>query len=148
MRKYVFYIIYGISLGELIGLAFSLFFSYVFKLDYYVPSAPTFTSHFDRPLNAVLVSTIIWGTMGLIFSIGALIFNVENWSIRKRTIINFIIYYCGFTPLAILAGWFPLTLINWLFFTAIFVLVYVVMWFINVYLVKRDLNKINKKLRH
>lgn len=147
MRKYIFHIIYGISLGEFIGLAFSLFFSYVYKLNDYVPSAPTFTSRFSRPLNAVLASAIIWGVMGMVFSIGAMIFKVEAWSIRKRTIVNFIVYYCGFTPLAILAGWFPLTLTNWLFFTAIFVMAYLVMWSLNVYLVKQDLKKINKKLK-
>ncbi|MBB1068892.1 DUF3021 domain-containing protein [Limosilactobacillus sp. RRLNB_1_1] len=147
MKKYFLYAVSGISVGELFGLVFSLFFSYLYNLKDYVPSAPTFTDHFSRPLNAVLVSVILWGMMGLVFNFGALIFNIEDWSILKRTIVNFIIYYCGFTPLAILAGWFPLNLINWLVFTGIFVMIYLIMWFINFYAVKQDLKKINRKLR-
>ncbi|MCD7123504.1 DUF3021 domain-containing protein [Limosilactobacillus caviae] len=146
MKKYFSYIISGISLGEFYGLIISLLFSYIYDLNNYVPSASTFTNHFTRPLNAVLVSVILWGLMGLVFSLGALVFKIENWSLRKRTIINFIIYYCGFTPLAILAGWFPLNLINWLVFTVIFVMIYLIIWFINFYSIKQDLKKINRKL--
>lgn len=147
MKKCRLLLINGIALGELFGLVFSLFFSYLYGLNDYVPSAPTFTDHSTRPLNAVLVSVILWGLMGLVFSAGALVFKVIYWSIRKRTIINFAVYYCGFTPLAILAGWFPLTIVNWLFFTGIFVLVYVLMWMINMYLVKREIKRINQKLK-
>lgn len=126
---------------------FSLFFSYLYGLSNYVPSAPTFTNHFSRPLNAVLASVILWGLMGFIFSAGALIYKHEQWSILKRTIVNFVIYYCGFTPLAILAGWFPLTLVNVAVFTGIFVLVFILMWFINTYITKREVRRINKKIR-
>ncbi|WP_251716603.1 DUF3021 domain-containing protein [Lactobacillus agrestimuris] len=147
MKKHIFLIIQGIILGEFIGQLFSLLFSYLYGLSNYVPSAPTFTNHFSRPLNAVLVSVILWGLMGLVFSAGALVYKNERWSIRKKTIINFIIYYCGFAPLAILAGWFPLTLINFSIFTGIFILIFIVMWFINMNIAKRELNQINKKIK-
>lgn len=147
MKKWHLLLINGIALGELFGLVFSLFFSYLYGLNDYVPSAPTFTDHFTRPLNAVLVSVILWGLMGLVFSAGALVFKVNYWTLRKRTIVNFVVYYCGFTPLAILAGWFPLNVTNWLFFTGIFVLVYVLMWMINMYLVKREIKRINQKIK-
>lgn len=147
MKKHLFLLINGIALGEFFGLVFSLFFSYLYGLSNYAPSAPTFTDHFNRPLNAVFVSVILWGLMGLVFSIGALVFKIDQWSIRKRTVINFIIYYCGFSPLAILAGWFPLNWVNWSIFTVIFVLTYVIIWLINVSLIKHDLQQINQKIR-
>lgn len=147
MKKHIFLIINGVIFGEFFGQLFSLLFSYLYGLNSYAPSAPIFTNHFSRPLNAVLVSVILWGLMGLVFSAGALVYKNEHWSIRKRTIVNFAVYYCGFTPLAILAGWFPLTLINFAIFTGIFILVFIVMWFINMQVTKRELNQINKKIR-
>ena len=92
MKKCHLLLINGIALGELFGLVFSLFFSYLYGLNDYVPSAPTFTDHFTRPLNAVLVSVILWGLMGLVFSAGALVFKVNYWTLRKRTIVNFAVY--------------------------------------------------------
>ncbi|MCC4344926.1 hypothetical protein [Limosilactobacillus reuteri] len=47
MKKYFLYAISGVSVGELFGLVFSLFFSYLYNLKDYVPSAPTFTNHFS-----------------------------------------------------------------------------------------------------
>lgn len=147
MRKHILLIINGVILGEFFGQMFSLLFSYLYGLNNYVTSAPTFTNHFSRPLNAVLASVILWGLMGLVFSAGALVYKNGQWSIRKKTIVNFVIYYCGFTPLAILAGWFPLTLINVAIFTGIFILVFILMWFINTYITKRELRRINDKIR-
>ncbi|QNQ80377.1 DUF3021 domain-containing protein [Lactobacillus sp. PV034] len=147
MKKHIFLLINGIAWGEVYGLAFSIFFSYIFRLNTYAPSTPAFTEHFTRPLDAVLASIILWGLMGLLFSAGALVFKVKNWSLRKQTIINFIIYYFGFTPLAILAGWFPCNLVWLTIFTIIFILIYLVMWSINVYIFKREVRKINQKLQ-
>lgn len=147
MKKHIFQLINGVIIGEFLGQLFALFFSYLYGLNTYVPSAPTFTSHFSRPLNAVLASVILWGLMGLVFSAGALVFQHRQWSIRKKTIINFAIYYCCFTPLAIIAGWFPLKLINLAIFTGIFVLVYVLMWLINMYITKQEVKQINEKIK-
>lgn len=148
MKKHILLVINGVILGEFFGQMFSLLFSYLYGLSNYVPSAPTFTNHFNRPLNAVLASVILWGLMGFVFSAGGLIYKNEQWSILKRTIVTFIIYYCGFTPLAILAGWFPLTLINLAVFTGIFILVFVIMWLVNMYITKRELGRINNKIRN
>lgn len=147
MKKHIFLIINGVILGEFFGQLFSLLFSYLYGLNSYTPSTPTFTNHFSRPLNAVLVSVILWGLMGLVFSAGALVYKNEHWSLRKRTIVNFTIYYCGFTPLAILAGWFPLTLINFVIFTGLFILVFVVTWFLDMHVTKREVSQINKEIK-
>ena len=146
MRKKIGMILRGMGLGIIIGMFFSLFFNYLFGLKEYAPSAPTFTSQFARPLDAVLVSVILWALMGLVFSAGALIFAVEKWSLRMRTIVNFLIYYLGYTPLACLAGWFPLNW-KWLaFYTVIFIAAYILIWSVNSMLARREIAAINAKI--
>ncbi|KRM95174.1 integral membrane protein [Liquorilactobacillus aquaticus DSM 21051] len=138
---------HGIPVGIALGLLISLFFSYAYGLEDYVPSAPQFTEMFSRPLNAVAISIILWGLMGILFSISSLIFEKEGWSITRQTITHFFVTFCGFTPLAVLCGWFPLQWGVLVSFTIIFVIIYVVIWSINMASGRRDVEKINKKLK-
>lgn len=147
MKKYILSAIKGMFLGIAIGLCVSIFFNYLNGADTYLPSTPVFTSHFARPLNAVTVSVVLWALMGLVFSIGALIFQIERWILLKRTIVNFFVYYIFFTPLAFMAHWFIIDLPHILVFTIIFTLIYVLIWFINAQLIKNDIKQINEKLR-
>lgn len=84
-----------------------------------------------------------WG----VFSLGALIFKIKNWSLLKCTIVNFWIYYLGFTPLAMLAGWVPMTLKSLSTFTITFLLIYLLMWLINVVRDRHQIAKINERIK-
>lgn len=79
--------------------------------------------------------------MGLVFGLGYYIFEIKDWSLTKQTIVNFIVYYCGFTPLAILAGWFPLTWPLFAAFSATFIVIYAIIWLIAYYIDKRSNDK-------
>ncbi|MDO4605679.1 MAG: hypothetical protein Q4B23_06850 [Helcococcus sp.] len=65
MRKHFLLLINGIAIGELFGLVLSILFSYVYGLNSFAHSSPAFTNNFARPLNAVLVSVILWGGFSL-----------------------------------------------------------------------------------
>lgn len=123
--------------GVLIGLAISTFFSYLSGTGNYYPSGSVFMSQFASPLNAMVISIVLWGLMGLLFGFGAMIFNIDRWSLAKQTAVNFLVYYLGFSPLAIIAGWFSLTVTNFVIFTAIFVVIYAVCWLIS-WFISRD----------
>ena len=63
--------------------------------------------------------------------LGDFIFKYTDWGITKATIVHFITTYVGFLPLAILAGWFPLTINYLIIFTIIFIVVYTLIWIIQ-----------------
>jgi hypothetical protein len=65
---------------------------------------------------------------------------IIQYGITKATIVHFITTYVGFLPLAILAGWFPLT-INYLIIFTIVNSVYVVLVF-------KELNNPNQCVNH
>lgn len=131
----------SVAVGVFIGTVMSLIFSYLDGAKYFSPSNSIFTSQFIRPLDAVLISVILWGLMGLVFGLGYYIFEIKDWSLTKQTIVNFIVYYAGFTPLALFAGWFPLTWPSFAAFTMAFIVVYAIIWLIAYYIDKRDNDK-------
>ena len=94
------------------------------------------------------VSVILWALMGLVFGFGSFVFAIRKWPLLKKTIINFIIYYIGFTPLAFLAGWFPLNIVNFMIFTGIFILIYITIWFIRSYTIGKEIREINNKIKN
>ena len=133
--------------GTLYGLIASLFYNFSNKNSVYYPSVPSFTAKFANPLNAMTVSVILWALMGLVFGFGSFVFAIRQWSLLKKTIVSFIIYYIGFTPLAFLAGWFSLNIVNFMIFTGLFILIYVTIWFIRSYQVIREIREINNKIK-
>ncbi|KRL01106.1 DUF3021 domain-containing protein [Liquorilactobacillus capillatus] len=148
MKKRIFIVAAaGVPQGITIGLLISLVFSYIYRLENYVPSAPYFTEMFKHPLNAIAVSIVLWALMGILFSTTSLIFTKENWSITRQTVTHFIVTFVGFVPLAILAGWFPLRWGVFIFFTIIFVIIYVFLWFISMLKAKHDIQKINRNIK-
>lgn len=142
MKKHISNGLSFAAVGIIIGLTLSIIFSYLSGTGNYSPSSENFVNSFATPLDALLVSIILWGMMGLVFGFGSLIFSIKRWSTVKQTIINFIVYFIGFAPLAAFAGWFPLTLGSWITFMVIFCLVYAFCWIIG-----RMINHVNKTLR-
>lgn len=123
-----------IALGEMFGLVFSLFFNYLYGNFSYMPSTNLLQDEFSRrPLNGMLYSVLIWAMMGILFGWGAFIFDIKQWSLVKQTIVNFIVYYIGFSILAVLAGWFSISFTNFIIFSSIFMLAYIIIWLATYY---------------
>lgn len=137
-------LINGTILGITLGLLISLFFSYIFNTNYLVPSSPRFVMQFSTPLNAIAFSIVLWGFMGLLFSLANYIFYLDRLSITKQTIYHFIVTYFGYTSLAIMAGWFPKTMIWLSVYTIIFILIYCLIWIISMREAKKLTDSINK----
>lgn len=142
----------GFSIGVMVGLLMSLIFSYIFAEGQYAPLSPVSTmgmiynEHFTEP-TVMLICIIIWGCIGILFSLIDRIFHETDWSLLKKTLWHLALGYIGFLPLAMLAGWFPLNLPNILFFTLIFIIVYTIIWLINYFKNKAFINEINQHLK-
>lgn len=147
MRKYIDLGIKSAGIGVLIGFFISIIFSYANHLTSYYPSTPKFIAHFVTTLDATVASIGLWILMGLLFGFGSLIFCIERWSLLKRTVVNCCVYYCGFVPLAILAGWFPVSIVNLIIFTVIFVIIYMIEWLVNYHATEKEIERINKQLK-
>ena len=146
MKKIINYLLRGITIGITTGFLISLTFAFIYQSKDYAPSAPTFMSHFSSSTSATAVSALLWALIGCVFAISSLAFEVDRWSITKQTIVHFLITYVGFTPLAILCGWFPLNFFWLSFFTLIFVIVYFIIWLASMTTARHEVRAFNAKL--
>jgi hypothetical protein len=138
-------LLFGIPTGITIGLLWSLGISYYFGTTYQ-PSTPAFMAQFTDSLNALSCSVLLWAGMGVVFSLGSLIFEQERWSLTRQTALNFGITYVGFSGLAIVARWFPINLVWLLLYTGLFGLFYLVIWLVQYLAMRRLVAAMNRRL--
>ncbi|HEL1567518.1 TPA: DUF3021 domain-containing protein [Streptococcus suis] len=146
MKKYIL----SASLGIAIGTIISIITSAVFGQGTYLPLNPFSTmgayylSNFNQ-VTIMLICVAIWATIGILFQLADKIFE-QDWSLLRMTATHFGITVLGFTPLGILAGWFPVKLGALLFFWFIFVLIYALLFFLNYRKMERQIKDINGRL--
>lgn len=146
-KKIIRYGCSGILSGIAIGFVIALCCNLAYQTTDFIPSSTTFSDHFPSITIATLISTILWALMGFLGGASALIFMQERWSITKQTVIHFIVMFGLFTPLAILAGWFPLNFLCLSLYTLVFVIVYAIIWYTSMLKAKKQISKINRAIK-
>lgn len=139
-------IISGAVIGVTVGFIIALFFSVLNQTATFMPSTPEFVARFSNNLNATVASTGLWALIGIVFDVASyLVFERSQWSITRQTVVHFVITYACFTPLAIIADWFPVQhyLIS---YTIEFVIIYVITWFISMQIAKAKVRRLNQLL--
>lgn len=146
MKKYLQSACTGVS----IGFAISLLMSLLFGEGAYLPLNPhsTVGAYYLAQYNQVtimLICVLLWAAIGLLFQLADRIFQ-QDWSLARMVATHFMITLLGFTPLGILAGWFPVNVVNLLFFWLVFVMIYLVSFWVNYRTMKAKIAQINEGL--
>ncbi|MBO1919913.1 DUF3021 domain-containing protein [Staphylococcus xylosus] len=105
----------GIAIGVIIGFIFSSIL--LAQLSSCHRYQPWDTSIFNilNELQIMLISVVIWALIGVSFSFGELIFSSSRKSLLFKASLHFSLMFMLMLPLAILAGWFPLKLSEFVF---------------------------------
>lgn len=146
MKKYILSAITGIGIGTLISLAMSAHYSdgVYMPINPYSTMGAYYVDHFNQ-VEVMLISVSLWAAIGLLFQAADLIFH-QDWSLLRQTITHFLVTILGFTPLAILAGWFPLSVGYLLSFLLEFTLIYAVVYALQFFQMRRNIEQINQSL--
>lgn len=137
--------------GIVIGLIISLIMSAFFGEGAYLPVNPLSTfgayyiQHFSN-LTIMALSTVLWGMIGLLFYLTSKIFE-QDWSLLRMTLTHFGLTALGFTPLAILAGWFLLSVGHLLTFFIQYAVIYGVIYVLQYRRMKHQVAAINQQLK-
>lgn len=146
MKKYL----QSASMGITVGLFISIITSGLFGNGSYSPLNPFSTMgryylEQGNQVTTMLISVGIWALIGLLFQGLDTIFE-QDWSLFKMVSLHFLGATCGFLPLAILAGWFPLKPAWLLLFFALFLFIYGLLFFIHFQSMKKKIQEINAGL--
>lgn len=136
----------GFPLGIAIGYIITIAISCCFAGGYYSPCVPSLIAVVGSEINAVILQMLLSGLLGASFAACSVIWEMENWSIVKQSLIYFIITGCTMLPVAYFANWMEHSLAGFLYYFAVFAGIFVIVWISQYITYKIKLKKINEKL--
>lgn len=133
--------IVGIAVGCLIELFSSSFYGAS-----YSPGNPDFLALFANQHVAVLVERIVYALLGVMFALGAEIFEVERLSLASATALHFAMTLAGLFTANLVLKWTPAAVGPYLGFFMAMLVVYICGWLFNWLTVRNEIKKANEKI--
>ena len=131
LKKVVLRGLLGFPLGIAMGYVITILISLVAGGGNYYPVAPELMDGFRNEINAVVFQTVLCGILGVSFAASSTIWEMERWSIAKQTGLYLMITSCVMLPIAYLAHWMERTLLGFVFYYAVFLVVFFIIWLIQ-----------------
>ena len=138
--------ILGIPIGITIGHLITIFISLGLANGYYSPCVPELISMMGSEIRAVIVQSVFCGILGAGFAASSVIWEIDHWSLVKQTGIYFAIVSLLMLPIAYLAYWMEHSVVGFLSYFGIFILIFAMIWAIQFAIGKYNVKKMNEKL--
>ncbi len=141
-KKSIIGLFYSFNLGIAIGVFISLFINVVLKTSYFSIPTPVLVGKLGSNL-AALISLLGFGFIGIFSNLSGFVFNKEEWSLLKATIIHFILLQILLLVIGYIFGWlsYYVTLVLPISFT-----VYIIIWLVSFFYYKSEVSKLKSKL--
>lgn len=145
-KKIILRGILGIPIGITIGYLITIFISLGLANGYYSPCVPELISMTGSEIRAVIVQSVFSGILGAGFAASSVIWEIDHWSLVKQTGIYFAIASLLMLPIAYLAYWMEHSVVGFLSYFGIFILIFAMIWAIQFAIGKYNVKKMNEKL--
>ena len=136
----------GFPLGITMGYLITILISLSWANGYYSPCVPELISLMGNEINAVILQTILCGILGVGFAASSVIWEMDSWSSVKQTGIYFSIISVIMLPIAYFAYWMEHSVIGFLMYFGIFVLIFAIVWIVQFIVGRNNVRKMNEKL--
>lgn len=145
-KKIVIRSLLGFPIGIAVGYLITIFISLVWADGYYSPCMPELISAVGNEINAVILQTVLCGVLGTGFGAGSVIWEMDDWSIVKQTGVYFLIVSVIMLPIAYFTYWMEHSVVGFLLYFAVFLLIFVVVWIVQFMIGKHNVRRMNEKL--
>jgi hypothetical protein len=148
MKKIVFLRgLLGFPLGIAVGYFITIFVSISLGTGQYSPCVPQLTETVGSEVGAVALQAVLCGLIGASFAACSAIWEIEKWSIVKQTGIYFLITLLVMMPIAYFLNWMEHTVVGFLIYLGVFVVIFVLTWAVQYLIWRRKINQMNEKLK-
>ena len=104
-------------------------------------------AHSSSKLAAVIIQYLITGLIGMTFAAGSAIFELDNWSLLKQTIVHLVVTSVVMYVAGYFCGWFPHTVASTLIWFGVFIVVYIIFWTSFFFYYRKKTREINASLK-
>ena len=134
----------GITIGFLITIAISLGIGDG-KYYAYVPQLAD--SIGGGELNAVMAQTALCAVLGAVSAGASVVWEIENWSLMKQSLVFFALLSAVMMPVAYLAQWMEHSLGGFLSYFAMFTVMFIFVWIVRYFFWRGRVRALNKDMK-
>jgi hypothetical protein len=146
-KKVILRCLIGAPIGLSISFLITLIISVMLNKGEFYPVTPQLTSLCGNELNAVIIQTVCSLIYGAAFGGASVIWEMENWSLFKQTVLHCMVISVSSFPIAYLMYWMPHSFWGIAGYIAIFFFIYFFIWFAQYFAMKRRIRKFNDKVK-
>ena len=148
MKKIISRMVNGLLICEFVLLVISLVMSYFFTDGDFSIANPMLIENSKSVFSASFLSICLVGLLGLIFGFASVVWEEEKLSILARTILHFLLTATTMIFVGYKLYWFQKSFLSLAIFLAIYFLIYLGIWFIEYAIYKRDISRLNAKIKN
>lgn len=146
VKKWLFMrALFGAPMGIVISYMITLFISVLIGDGNFYPVPSGLMERCGSELNAVIVQTLLSAVVGSGFSMAAVIWKLDSWSLARQSCLHFAIVCVIMFPIAYYTGWMPHTVVGIAGYVSIFVVLYLAIWGILYAVWKHKISTLNHK---
>lgn len=134
--------VFGVTLSQLIAIVISLCIA---DGNFYAV-VPELTERMNSEVSAAIVQTVCSFLYGAVFGGMSMVWELDNWSILKQTIVHFSVVSVVTMPIAYVTEWMPHSVIGAISYFAIFGVSYGFIWLSQYIAMKKRIDEMNKKV--
>ena len=148
MKKIISPMVKGLLICEFVLLVISLVMSYIFTDGDFSIANPMLIENSKSVFSASFLSIYLVGLLGLVFGFASVVWEEEKLSILVRTILHFLLTASTMIFVGYKLYWFQKSFLSLAIFLAIYFLIYLGIWFIEYAIYKRDISRLNAKIKN
>lgn len=133
----------GVTIGTFIPIVSSL----IYGDGNFYPVNPGILETFGNEINAVLAQSLLCGLLGVCFGAGSIIWEMDDWSILKQTILHLLLSSVVMFPLAYVMQWMEHSVKGILTYVGIFSGIYACIWIVSYLKWWGRIRKLNNKMK-
>lgn len=138
--------LFGVAVAITISLTFSMMISLSIHDGNFYATSPEMIKNFGTPLNAAFIQYILMVIYGGVWGAMSLIWQKENWSLLKQTIIHMMVCTTITFPVAYICYWMDHSISSILMYFVIFISIYSGIWIFTYQKYKHSINALNQKI--
>ncbi|MGM0885028.1 MAG: DUF3021 domain-containing protein [Bacillota bacterium] len=136
----------GFAFGVFVGQVVQIIISLSLGEGKFMPVIPDFRSLFESEITAVIVQMMLTGFIGVAYATSSVVFDIAKWSLLKQYVVHFCITAIVWVPIVTIC-WMPKTYMSFLILGVNFLGTYLITWFIQYTISKKDIQEINSFIK-
>lgn len=145
-KKILMRALIGAPIGLTISTLITIIFSLVFGEGAYFAVPHDLADACGNEITAVILQTIFALLYGAMWGGASVIWEMENWSLLKMTLVHLAVCSVASFPIAYFMQWMPHSIPGALAFFGMFFAIYAVIWLSQYCAIKKQVEQLNSRL--